>query len=476
MVSLDKCSLLLVLALAVSTAPAHAARNVILIIGDGMDDQQVTIARNYLAGASGRLTLDSMPFRGVSQVLTVSEAGKTVYVADSANSATSMATGVVTSRGRIGTTAGADQPLTTIVSLAQARGLKTGLVSTASVTDATPAAFVAHMNMRYCENPETIHGAKISVITLPACPTYTKAAGGPGSISEQIAASAVDVVLGGGSKHFDMAAENTEQTVRSQAQDNGFHVIDSAAALADAPRDKKLLGLFSPSTMPVRLQGEGGREAEEPTPSWANLVNHYLGSVELPATMRCEPNPAFASMPTLKQMTDAALARLDNERGFFLMIESASIDKQSHERKPCGSIGEVAQLNEALDSALAFAENNPDTLIIVTADHSQAAQLVPATSLFDAYGIPVYTPGRVARIETPEGAILGVNYATNSFSYEEHSGANVPVFANDVGIGRVSTMITQPQIFEIMRNYLFQPADPQTWQTEGAGRLTEKNE
>ena len=462
MISRDKCRLLLVLALAVSTAPAHAARNVILIIGDGMDDQQVTIARNYLAGASGRLTLDSMPFRGVSQVLTVAEDGKPVYVADSANSATSMATGVVTSRGRIGTSAGTDQPLTTIVSLAQARGLKTGLVSTASVTDATPAAFVAHMNMRFCENPETIHGAKISVITLPACPTYTKAAGGPGSISEQIAASAVDLVLGGGSKHFDMAAENTEQTVRSQAQDNGFHVIDSAAALADAPRDKKLLGLFSPSTMPVRLQGEGGREAEEPKPSWANLVNQYLGSVELPATMTCEPNPAFASMPTLKQMTDTALARLHNERGFFLMIESASIDKQSHERKPCGSIGEVAQLNEALDSALAFAENNIDTLIIVTADHSQAAQLVPATSLFDAYGIPVYTPGRVARIETPEGAILAVNYATNSFSYEEHSGANVPVFTNKVGIGRVSTMVTQPQLFEIMRDYLFPSTAPQT--------------
>ena len=441
--------------LAAAASSAVAARNVILIIGDGMDDQQITIARNYLVGATGRMTLDNMPFRGVSQVLTVSEDGNPVYVADSANSATSMATGVVTSRGRIGTTAGTDESLTTIVTLAQARGLKTGLVSTASVTDATPAAFIAHMNMRYCENPETIHGTKISVITLPACPKYTKAAGGPGSISEQIAASDVDVVLGGGSKHFELPAEGTEQTVRSQARENGFHVIDSASTLAEAPRDKKLLGLFSPSTMPVRLQGEDGREAESPKPSWANLVYKYLGSVELPATMTCEPNPGFAAMPTLKQMTDVALTRLDNERGFFLMIESASIDKQSHERRPCGSIGEVAQLNEALDSALAFAEKNPDTLVIVTADHAQAAQLVPATSLFDAFGIPVYTPGLVARIETPEGAILSVNYATNSFSYEEHTGANVPVFTNDVGIGRVSTMVTQPQLFEIMRDYLF---------------------
>ena len=90
-------------------------------------------------------------------------------------------------------------------------------------------------------------------------------------------------------------------------------------------------------------------------------MHPYLGDVTLPEPMHCEPNPAFANVPSLKQMTDAALRHLahDNDRGFFLMIESASIDKQSHERKPCGSIGEVEQLEEALASALAFAEATP---------------------------------------------------------------------------------------------------------------------
>ena len=69
--------------LACAVPPADAARNVILIVGDGMDDQQITIGRNYLAGARGRLTLDNMPLRGVVQVLTVSESGELVYVADS---------------------------------------------------------------------------------------------------------------------------------------------------------------------------------------------------------------------------------------------------------------------------------------------------------------------------------------------------------------------------------------------------------
>lgn len=443
------CSLLLVLSL-----PAHAARNVILIIGDGMDDQQITIGRNYLVGANGRLTLDAMPMRGVAQVLTVSEQGAPVYVADSANSATAMATGVVTSRGRIATSAGDSKSLQTIVEMAQLKGIKTGLVTTSSVTDATPASFVAHIDFRYCENPETIMGTKISIITLPACPTYTKANGGPGSISEQIAVSGVDVVLGGGSKHFAFTAEGSTQSVLEIAQGNGFFTIDSVAELNNAPGEQKLLGLFSDSTMPVRLQGEAGREAEKPRPSWANLVSPYLGSVELPAIMGCEPNPDFAAMPTLKQMTEAALQRLENPQGFFLMVESASIDKQSHERKPCGSIGEVAQLNEALDSALAFAQRNPDTLILVTADHAQAAQLTPEPSLFADFGIPVYTPGKIARIRTPEGGVLAVNYATNEFAYEEHTGANIPLFSNSVGIGLVPTMVTQPQLFTIMRDYL----------------------
>lgn len=445
-----------VLLLAIFSLPTLAARNVILIIGDGMDDQQISIARNYLVGAQGRLLMDTMPVRGVSQVLTVSEQGSVVYVADSANSATSMATGVVTSRGRIATSAGSDKPLETIIEIAEAEGLRTGLVATASVTDATPASFVAHINARYCENPEAIHGVSYFSITLPDCPQYTFAAGGPGSISEQIAASSVDVVLGGGSQHFLMKAETSEKTVAALAEENGYYLVDSVDQLASAPTDKKLLGLFSPSHLPVRLRGEAGRSAQAPEPSWGNQVSQYLGSVELPAVMNCEPNPAYAGMPSLKQLTDTALTRLKNDRGFFLMVESASIDKQSHERKPCGSIGEVEQLNEALASALAFTESNPETLILVTADHAQAAQMIPETSLFAAFGIPVYSPGQIARIRTLEGSTLAVNYATNNFAYEEHTGANVPLFANSKGLGRVPTMVTQPQLFEIIRDYLFE--------------------
>ncbi|WP_116365246.1 alkaline phosphatase [Parahaliea mediterranea] len=444
-------------ALSLTSAASNAA-NVILIVGDGMDDQQVTIARDYLKGANGQLLMDTLPVRGAVQILTVEDSleGKPVYVADSANTATSLATGVVTSRGRIATSAGDDRDLPTIAELAKAAGLRTGVVSTASVTDATPASFAAHVSYRMCESPELMADITYAGVHLGDCKQDMKANGGPGSISEQLAASGLDVLLGGGAKHFQSAVEGGTESVLRSAQLNGFNVLRKRDELLAAQPGERLLGLFSPGTMPVRLRGEDGRLAEAPRPSLLNRIHEYLGSVELPEPMHCEPNPDAAGMPSLQEMTDVALQQLshNNERGFFLMVESASIDKQSHERKPCGSIGELEQLNEALASALAFAEQHPDTLVLVTADHSQAAQLIPQRSMFEAYTIPVYTPGKLARIITPEGSIMGVNYATNDFGYEEHTGANVPLYANAAAEGRVNTFQRQPELFGIMRDFL----------------------
>jgi len=164
-------------------------------------------------------------------------------------------------------------------------------------------------------------------------------------------------------------------------------------------------------------------------------------------------------MPSLALMSETALSRLAGEGTgddtFFLMIESASIDKQSHQRKACGSIGELQQLDETLGVVLAFAETHPDTLILVTADHGQAAQLVAERTLFSDIPVPVYSPGHVARINTREGEVMAVNYATNDFVSEEHTGVNVPLLSNSVGRGLVPAMVTQPEIFDIIKSHLF---------------------
>lgn len=446
------------LAAAAASAAAGPARNVILIIGDGMDDQQISIARIYLRGASGKLLMDEMPLRAAVGVLTIEdrEDGAPVYVADSANTATAVATGITTSRGRIATSAGSDQDLTTIVELAAAKGLRTGIVTTASVTDATPAAFASHVSMRLCQAPDSMVDIRYRGIPLGGCPADLKANGGRGSIAEQLAVSPLHILFGGGRKYFHPPAEGQTFSVLELAEQQGFQLVSSATELAAADPDGRVLGMFSRGTMPVRLQGENGRTAEPPQASLLNGLHHSLGSVSLPAPLRCVANPEATSVPSLRQMTDSALARLarDNERGFFLMVESASIDKQSHERNACGAIGEVEQLEEALSSALDFAARHPDTLVLVTADHSHAAQLVPVESLYAAYPVPIYTPGMLARIETPEGGLMAVNYATNNFSHEEHTGANVPLFGNAAALGRVAPYLLQQDIFKVIRDYL----------------------
>ena len=123
-------------------------------------------------------------------------------------------------------------------------------------------------------------------------------------------------------------------------------------------------------------------------------------------------------------------------------------------RDPCGSIGEIAQLEQALGAALEHAESHPDTLIIVTADHAQAAQIVPEPTLYTGLPIPVFSPGKVARVETPEGSIMRVNYATNNIRSEEHTGANVPLFANAEGNQVLTTFMRQREIYLAMMQYL----------------------
>ena len=138
--------------------PIHASpRSVILIVGDGFDDTHVTMGRNYLAGQSGSLLLDELPVRGAVQVETIDSEGNPLYVADSANTATSLATGAVTQIGRVGKDAN-NTVVPTVLEAAAADGNKTGIVSTASVIDVTPAAFAAHVGVRSCERPITIHG------------------------------------------------------------------------------------------------------------------------------------------------------------------------------------------------------------------------------------------------------------------------------------------------------------------------------
>jgi alkaline phosphatase len=433
-------------------------RNVILIIGDGFDDQHVTMGRNYLAGMSGKLRVDDLPFRASVQIETVTPSGTPSYVADSANTATSLATGTVTSMGRIATDIN-DRDVATIGERAIAAGFKVGLVTTSSLTDATPASFLTHVSARSCEGPEEVLGSTYYGIPQPACLADARDNDGPGSIIEQLVSSGASILLGGGRKFIEQTTIDNE-TVAAMAAHYRFRVVTNAGELRSASLGQPLIGVFSEETLAVRWRGTDGRTAEATETGWLHYLSDYLGDIKEPDVMDCEPNPEYGDTPSLSIMTKTALEHLstDNDQGFFLMIESASIDKQSHKRDPCGSIGEIEQLEEALDRAQTFAQQHPDTLIIVTADHAQAAQILPEPTLYSGYPIPIYSPGLTARINTPEGGVMRINYATNNGFSEEHTGANVPLFANEVGAQQLRPFLRQREVHDAMSLFLLGPA------------------
>ena len=426
--------------------PANA-QTVILFIGDGVDDHQLTIGRNYLLGSDGAFSFEEFPNRGAAAVLTVLERDPAIpeYVGDSASGATAMASGVVTSRGRIATRAGTGEAVETVVERAVAAGKRAGLVTTSSLTDATPASFVAHIRSRACQGPRDMWAASGN----PRCPEALKANGGQGSIAEQLVGSQIEVLLGGGYARFAQTDEAGEAVIRS-AEAVGYEIVRNRAQLEQVTplKTRTVLGLFADETLPVAWIGENGQRAHPVslTPDGYPIA---------PAPFGCVDNPQFGDRPTLEAMTTKALELLEPApEGFFLMVESASIDKQAHAGDPCGEIGEILALDQAVRVAVDYQGRHPDTLIVVASDHGQAAQIIAWPSLFasgdGAGGQPQYPPGKLALVRTPQQGTMAVSYGTNVRNLEEHTGTQIPVFAQGPGGAAVRGLIRQSDLFGII--------------------------
>ncbi|SHG27225.1 alkaline phosphatase [Streptoalloteichus hindustanus] len=386
------------------------ARNVILFIGDGMGDSEITIARNYAKGAAGRLAMDALPLTGAytTYAVTRGDPSKPDYVTDSSASATAWATGKKTYNGAIGVDAHG-QPLPTILELAKRNGFRTGDVTTAEVQDSTPAALGAHVVERACKGPDE---------TSAKCAVNAKENGGAGSIAEQLVQTRPDVLLGGGAKYFRQtvkAGPFAGKTVLDQAKAADYQVVTDANSLRDAHADKPVLGLFTDGNMDLQWTGPGAK----------------VGGT---APTTCQPNTALpASQPKLADMTRRALDLLEhNDKGFFLQVEGASIDKQDHAANPCGQIGETIGFDDAVAAGMTYAKNHPDTLVIVTADHGHTSQIIPNDAK---------SPGQTATLVTHDGAPMTINYATNPAGQsQEHTGTQVriagygPQAANVVGV------------------------------------------
>lgn len=401
------------------------ADNVIFFLGDGMGDSEITIARNYHVGADGRLSLDKLPLTGEVTTYAVQESNPALpeYVTDSAASGTSWATGVKTSNGRISTTASTDQDLTTILELAQQRGLRTGDVSTAELTDATPAVLASHVNARGCQGPAD----------MSACLQDKKSAGGPGSIAEQEVDHHVDVLLGGGKQRFDQLIDGgpyAGKTVIESAMLQGYQVVTTTEQLADVHSSKKVLGLFNKGNMSLNWSGA--------------LAQPYPGS----GPQRCLEDQRPANEPSLADMTRKAISLLENKRGFFLQVEGASIDKQDHAANPCGQIGETIAFDEAVKVGLEYQKTHPRTLVIVTADHGHTSQIIEAPTSSTQ-------PGAFSTLITADNANMVVSYASAPVGQSQsHTGTEVRVAAQGPGAANVVGIINQTDLFAIMRHQM----------------------
>ncbi|WP_139851033.1 alkaline phosphatase [Acinetobacter pullicarnis] len=405
-------------------------KNVILFIGDGTSESEITAARNYAEGAAGYFKgLDVLPFTGAYTTYALDEKTKAIdYVTDSAASATAWASGVKTYNNALGIDVNGNVH-ESILMLAKKAGFATGNVTTTELQDATPAAMISSIAYRSCYGP---------IATKAKCPKNSldnPTGNGLGSITEQLINNRADVTFGGGAKTFNEVAIGGKyqgKTLLEQAKQRDYQIVNDLTqmqAVTEANQNKPVLGLFASGNLPV---------------SWTGPASELNGNTK-PAQQCNTNNPNRpASIPTLEAMTAKAIELLKvNKQGFFLQVESGSIDKQNHAADACGQIGETVALDNAIQVALEFAKKNPDTLIIVTGDHAHTSQIIPNYAK---------SPGKTVSLLTKDNAAMSINYGTSTGGSQQHTGAQVRTAAYGPHAGNISGLLDQTDLFFIMKN------------------------
>lgn len=459
----------------IATIGNKNAKNVILFLGDGMGDSEITVARDYLKGANGHFdgldavgqpsALDDVQ-AGTGQYTTFSvgngskdsavgkdgdgklvanpNPGKLTPVTDSSASGSSWATGTKTYNNAVDVDIYGN-PQLNLFELAKAAGKATGNVTTAEIQDATPAVLESHSSERACYGPQGKTDGTSNNASKQCLINQLKENGGIGSISEQLLDTRADVTIGGGSKYFRQTVQGGEykgKTVWEQAKEMGFQTVENDPAAMNALQYKDgqpVLALMSDGNMPTKFNPSKAT-AKDP----AKDANPTV----------CTPNAGWLGNQgsSLKDMTKKALDLLNanpngQKNGFFLQVEGASIDKQDHAGNACGQIGET----DDFDQAIAYAMQNVDlknTLVIVTADHAHTSQILNAQ--------PAYALSTV--LKTADGNNMVVSYGTaqedsrdTDGGYNggdmEHTGTQLRIAASGPGAQRVIGLTDQTDNF-----------------------------
>jgi alkaline phosphatase len=311
-------------------------KNVILFIGDGMTIANRTAARVLSKGITegkyqGRLSFDDMPSTAM-----IGTSGSDSLITDSANSMSAYTTGHKTAVNAMGVYVSrandnfSHPKVETITELLKRKTkMAVGIVSDAELQDATPGAMVAHTRRR-------------------ADKQY---------IADQLLASKAEVILGGGSAYFypqssKGSKRKDENNLVETFKADGYQVAltkQELIAAAENKNTKKLFGVFHPDNMD------------------GSLDRFFLKQNTV---------PQYPNQPDLTEMTQSAIDVLSrNPNGFFLMVEAALIDKFNHPLDWERAAFDTIMLSNAVQVAKDFAKTHPDTLIIVTPDHTHSGSI-----------------------------------------------------------------------------------------------------
>jgi alkaline phosphatase len=285
-----------------------APKYVFLFIGDGMGMPQRMAAEMFQSGDPYSPSLLLMD-EFPAQGITTTHANDR-FITGSAASATAMAAGIKTNINYIGVDPEFN-PVETISEKAKKQGMKVAIISSVSIDHATPAAFYAHQ---------------------PTRKMYYE-------ISMDLAKSDFDFFGGGGIQDPEgKKSKNPAGSVYDAAKENGFSiVVEKADFMALQPGSGKIFAYNK------------------------RLPDGFA----LPYHMDSKPEDI-----TLPEFTQKAVELLDNDKGFFMMIEAGKIDWAAHANDAVATIKDTLAFDEAVKVAYDFYQAHPeDTLIVVTGDH-----------------------------------------------------------------------------------------------------------
>jgi alkaline phosphatase len=295
-----------------SGSPARKVRGIVFMVSDGMSPGVLTMAEAYsnLPRKRGTRWWSLLNDRSAARGL-MDTASANSMVTDSAAASSSWGGGQRVNNGSINVSP-EGREITPIATILKNKGARIGLVSTATITHATPAGFAAIIPKRGNEDD--------------IAPQYL---------------DRVEILLGGGSGHFSAKDRADKRDLAGDFANAGYGIVNTRDALL-AARGQKLLGTFARGHLPFSIDRDH--------------------------------NPAMAAaVPTLTEMAQAALTRfLPGDKPFLLQIEGARIDHAAHLNDIGALLGDQLAFDDALAAVLALIGNRDDILLVVTSDHGNS--------------------------------------------------------------------------------------------------------